>query len=160
MKIIILTGNEIRHRFFRSKMSLDSRFDVIATFCEGVEKSLENRTKSNCNASKIELMHVNARTQAERDFFELPISVMNDCSNYQLIPKGAINERKTVDSIKFVNPDLIICYGSSIIKSELLHLYSGKFLNVHLGLSPYYRGAGTNIWPLINLEPEPPAIIM
>ena len=27
-------------------------------------------------------------------------------------------------------------------------------LNIHLGLSPYYRGAGTNFWPLVNGEPE------
>ena len=27
-------------------------------------------------------------------------------------------------------------------------------MNIHLGLSPYYRGAGTNFWPLVNGEPE------
>ncbi len=154
MKVIILTGSEIRHRFFRSKVSLDSRFDVIATFCEGEEKSLENRLKSNSGASQIELMHVDARTQAERDFFGVSINVLPDKSNSKFIPKGAINDKKIVDSIKSLNADLIICYGSSIIKSELLDIYSGKFLNVHLGLSPYYRGTATNIWPFINLEPE------
>jgi methionyl-tRNA formyltransferase len=25
---------------------------------------------------------------------------------------------------------------------------------MHLGLSPYYRGSGTNFWPLVNGEPE------
>ena len=25
---------------------------------------------------------------------------------------------------------------------------------MHLGLSPYYRGAATNFWPLVNREPE------
>jgi methionyl-tRNA formyltransferase len=27
-------------------------------------------------------------------------------------------------------------------------------VNMHLGLSPYYRGTGTNFWPLVNSEPE------
>jgi len=27
-------------------------------------------------------------------------------------------------------------------------------INMHLGLSPYYRGSGTNFWPLYNNEPE------
>jgi methionyl-tRNA formyltransferase len=27
-------------------------------------------------------------------------------------------------------------------------------INLHLGLSPYYRGSGTNFWPLVNREPE------
>jgi hypothetical protein len=27
-------------------------------------------------------------------------------------------------------------------------------VNLHLGLSPYYKGAGTNFWPLAKGEPE------
>lgn len=27
-------------------------------------------------------------------------------------------------------------------------------MNLHLGLSPYYRGAGTNYFPFVNNEPE------
>lgn len=49
---------------------------------------------------------------------------------------------------------MLVCYGSSLIKSKLLKKFENKFLNVHLGLSPYYRGTSTNVWPLINLEPD------
>jgi methionyl-tRNA formyltransferase len=65
-----------------------------------------------------------------------------------------INDKKVIDKIIRLNPDLIICYGASIIKSDLINKFSGKFINIHLGLSPYYRGSGTNVWPLINCEPE------
>lgn len=27
-------------------------------------------------------------------------------------------------------------------------------VNIHLGLSPYYRGSGTNFWPLVDRRPE------
>jgi hypothetical protein len=36
----------------------------------------------------------------------------------------------------------------------LLDAYYQRFLNVHLGLSPYYRGSGTNFWPLVHGEFE------
>ena len=36
----------------------------------------------------------------------------------------------------------------------MLDVFEGRFINVHLGLSPYYRGSGTNFWPLVNGEPE------
>src|SRR5690606_10372264 len=42
----------------------------------------------------------------------------------------------------------------SLIREPLLSAFQGRFLNVHLGLSPYYRGSGTNFWPLVNGEPE------
>ena len=59
-----------------------------------------------------------------------------------------------VENIIKKNPDLLVCYGSSLIKSKLLEFFKDRFLNIHLGLSPYYRGSGTNVWPLINNQPQ------
>lgn len=154
MKIVILTGNEIRHQFFRKKVAKCKSINVLASFCEGTEKSLENSVLSKKNYSSIELLHVKARTQSENDFFKIPIEEMKDFSNPKFIPKGDINEDEIVDEILELKPDLLVCYGSSIIRSKLLNKMRGKFINVHLGLSPYYRGSGTNVWPLINNEPE------
>lgn len=149
---MILTGNETRHEFFRKRMALDERIEVLATYCEGVEKSLANRIASNTSSSKLESMHVKARTQAELDFFGIALDMMADLSNSNLIPKGAVNNKDIVEEIISINPDVLVCYGSSLIRSALLKVFEGRFLNVHLGLSPYYRGSGTNVWPLINGE--------
>ena len=49
----------------------------------------------------------------------------------------------------------MIVFGSSIIKEPILSLgKKNKFINLHLGLSPYYKGNGTNFWPFINNEME------
>jgi len=152
-KIVILTGNEMRHTYFRFILSNNDRFEVLASFCEGVEKSLESRTFSNIESSVLEKQHVLSRKQSEKDFFGAAVSNLIDNSNPVNINKGDINNSKIVEKIKHLNPDLLVCYGSSLIKSELLTEFEGRFLNVHLGLSPYYRGSGTNVWPLINKEP-------
>jgi methionyl-tRNA formyltransferase len=96
---------------------------------------------------------VNARTQGEQDFFGEFVNSYKDKSHPIKIGKGNINDEPIVAEIESLRADLLICYGSSLIKSSLLKSYKNKFLNVHLGLSPYYRGSGTNVWPLINLEP-------
>ena len=154
MRIVLLTGSEIRHEYFRKKISCDSRIEVLASFCEGLEDSLENRIKENDESSDHQLEHVRARTQTEKDFFEHFIRNSEDHSKPKFIPKGSINDKDVVQEIISLCPDLIICYGSSLIKSKLLNLYEQRFVNVHLGLSPYYRGSGTNVWPLINNEPH------
>ena len=154
MKIIILTGSETRHEFFRKKIASDARFSVLSTYCESAEKSLENRIKLNKESSELELQHVKARSQAEKDFFEVSLNSINDLSNANYIAKGEINDEKLVQDIINKQPDLLVCYGSSLIRSKLLTVFEGRFLNVHLGLSPYYRGSGANIWPLINDEPD------
>ena len=75
-----------------------------------------------------------------------------DYSNSSYIPKGEINGDKVVKEIEKLNPDLIICYGASLINSSLLKSFKNRFINVHLGISPYYKGSGTNIFPIINNE--------
>tara|TARA_B100002019_G_scaffold175677_1_gene151820 strand:- start:461 stop:1267 length:807 start_codon:yes stop_codon:yes gene_type:complete len=153
-KIIILTGNEIRHQYFRKKIACDDRIEVLSSFCEGVEKSLENQVLQNPESSILEIQHVKARFQTEKDFFSDFLSVADDKSKPKLIAKGEINDSHIVKEIINLNPNLLVCYGSSLIKSDLLKKFKGRFLNVHLGLSPYYRGSGTNVWPLINNQPD------
>jgi phosphoribosylglycinamide formyltransferase-1 len=153
-KVIVLTGDELRHQYFRTVFADDSRFSVIASFCEGTERSLEARVFENKDSSLIEQEHVLARKQSEEDFFGETCRDLTDRSSPIKIKKGEINDPKVVQSIMKQNPDLLVCYGSSLVKSELLQRFQGRFLNVHLGLSPYYRGSGTNVWPLINNEPH------
>ena len=154
MRIVILTGNETRHIYFRKKMASDTRITVLKSYCESDEKSLANRNKKNENISQLEIQHAEARAQSEIDFFSDYIESCQDKSNPKFINKGAINDESIVNEIFAMEPDLLVCYGSSLIKSDLITKFHGKFLNVHLGLSPYYRGSGTNVWPLINLEPN------
>ena len=153
-KIIILTGDELRHQYLRRIISLSPGIEVLASYCEGPEKSLQARVTANENSSELMKRHVSMRLQSEEDFFSNLTLLTEDKSAPIKINKGAINDKEIVEKIILAAPDLIVCYGSSLIKGELLAKFAGRFLNVHLGLSPYYRGSGTNVWPLINNEPE------
>jgi phosphoribosylglycinamide formyltransferase-1 len=153
MKVVVLTGDETRHQFFRKFIYRDPRVEVLASYCEGVERSLQNRFQSSAEKSNLLLQHVQARAQSESDYFGMFVKDKLDNSRTNFIQKGDINQDHVVEEIINLKADLLVCYGSSLIRSNLLRAYEGRFLNVHLGLSPYYRGSGTNVWPLINGEP-------
>ena len=51
-------------------------------------------------------------------------------------------------------PDVVLVFGTEILRDEVIASFRGNLINLHLGLSPYYRGSGTNFWPLVNREPE------
>ena len=55
MKVIILTGSEMRHEYFQKKIARDNRIEVLDSFCEGTEKSLENRMRQNQQISKLKI---------------------------------------------------------------------------------------------------------
>ncbi len=45
-----------------------------------------------------------------------------------------------------------MAFVCSIFRSYLLSVFTGLLINFHLGLSPYYRGSGTNFRPFVNNE--------
>jgi len=153
-RIVILTGSELRHVFFRKYIALSKDIEVINSYCEGQEKSLRTLVEKDDIPDDVRLKHLFAREQSEKDFFNLFSMSIVDNSAPVFLPKGKINTSVYTQAIINAQPDLLIAYGCSIIKEPLLSIFEGRFLNVHLGLSPYYRGAGTNYWPLVNSEPE------
>jgi len=152
-RIVILTGSELRHTFFRKFMALSPDIEVAQSYCEGLEKSLRAWTERE-TVHDLRARHLAARERSERDFFGLFVQTTPDCSNPLFLPKGDINLPQYTDGIMDQDPDLVVLYGCSIIREPLLSHFRGRMLNVHLGLSPYYRGSGTNYWPLVNREPE------
>lgn len=63
-----------------------------------------------------------------------------------------INSYIVLNRVKEIKPDLIIDHGTSIVKDHILQ-NSGLALNLHWGLSPYYRGTHCTDWALINWDP-------
>lgn len=150
-QVVILTGNELRHQFFRKKIALKTGIKVLKTYCEAEEDLIE---KGAVQASFTKRkQHLLSRQQSEKDFFEAFTTTTHDLSNAVIINRGEINDPEYSDEIKSLDPDLIIVYGASILKEPLLTTFANRILNVHLGLSPYYRGAATNFWPLVNRNP-------
>ena len=118
-KVVLLTGNELRHEFFRKYISSDPDINVLNSYCESEKGNLTEIVRSEAK-NNFRLRHLEVRQQTESDFFGLFCNKIKDNSNPIFIAKGEINESILVDKICELNPDIIISYGCSIIKSNLL----------------------------------------
>ena len=147
MKVILLTSNAIRHKYVANCLANNTKEFLVISEC----KKNDSLTSEEITSSEIE-QHFSERFKTEQKVF-----LNNNYFSCNVVPilHNEINLPHVYDIIKQFNPDLMIAFGSSIIKEPLLSLLkSGKFINLHLGLSPYYRGSGTNFWPFINNELE------
>ena len=155
-KIIIFTASEIRHNYFRVYLSNDKNIKVLKAFSEKgkfIQEMLINKKQKKIDTS-LEEKHLSQRDKVEKDFFKSYLDTAEDFSNNIACNTGYISSNDCFLKVKKLNPDLIVVYGSSLLKGDILKTYKNKILNVHLGLSPYYRGAGTNYFPFVNNEPE------
>ena len=53
-----------------------------------------------------------------------------------------------------MQPDVAIVFGADMVRSPLFDALPELTINLHLGLSPWYRGAATLFWPFFFLEPQ------
>jgi methionyl-tRNA formyltransferase len=153
-KIVILTGSELRHTFLKKAIALNQNIEVLRSYCEGTERQLASVIDTKNDQADRQIQHVESRARSEDDFFGPFVRLASDESNSKNIEKGKINDPVVQEEIRKLSPDLLIAYGCSIVREPLISDFKGRFLNVHLGLSPYYRGSGTNFWALVNNEPE------
>ena len=67
---------------------------------------------------------------------------------------AGVNSEESSRLVTELRPDLLLVYGTDIIADSILAIATDLALNMHTGISPYYRGADTWFWPLVNRELE------
>ena len=81
----------------------------------------------------------------------------NSSKNIKILPmlSGDLNKCSMKLLSDFLKSDVYIVFGSSYIKGELIdYLVKQKTINIHMGVSPYYRGTACNFWALYDNNPH------
>ncbi len=154
MRIGLLTSVETRHRYFVH--SLRTRFDVAAVGYEqtGYSPAEIHHCDLTPRETRIVADHFAERARQETIFFGDQADLLIDgqrCSVRHIGP-GGLNSSETLEFLIHAGARIILVFGTNLIKPPLLELFAGRIVNLHLGLSPYYRGTGTNFYPLLNEE--------
>tara|TARA_Y100001949_G_scaffold176636_1_gene191080 strand:+ start:5661 stop:6449 length:789 start_codon:yes stop_codon:yes gene_type:complete len=147
MKIIIFTSNALRHKFLANTISDFANDTLVISECRE-----NDQINKSYGENELIISHFNNRYITEKKKF-----YGNDEFRAKCIPilYKEVNSEFIYQKIQSFDPDAMIVFGASIIKEPILSLgKKNKFINLHLGLSPYYKGNGTNFWPFINNELE------
>ena len=152
MRILILTSTFRRHNFVINTIA--AAHDVVGVWQE-VKSFQPLRYASTADEEAVIADHFAARDAAEATYFtghERPR--LSRGTVHRQIPAAAINDAVEVARMEACRPDVVAVFGTGLLGQGIIDRFGGRILNIHLGLSPYYRGAGTNFWPLVNREPE------
>jgi folate-dependent phosphoribosylglycinamide formyltransferase PurN len=148
VRAVVLTSTMLRHQFVANTAA--ARLDVSCVWQE--EKSFEPLRYAADAADEAEILrHFAARDASEAAYFSAHATL---AAPARRVAPGGCNDPAVIDAIRQARPDVVLVFGTGLLKRPLLDAFAGRLINIHLGLSPYYRGAGTNFWPLVNREPE------
>ena len=70
------------------------------------------------------------------------------------VDEEELNSVAVSDFVESCRPDLVMTFGVGWIKDPVYSRLPRHSINLHLGLSPWYRGNATLFWPFYNLEPQ------
>jgi folate-dependent phosphoribosylglycinamide formyltransferase PurN len=148
-RALLITSNLQRHIYVANVIA--HSLDLCGIISEG-KTNLTAHLKPTKEQDDLISKHFAARDAAELkllgEYKEFP-----QCDVFPT-EQGGSNNWSTYEWVKEKEPDVVLLYGSSIIKDPILSHYDGRIINMHLGLSPYYRGSATNYWPLVDGKPE------
>jgi methionyl-tRNA formyltransferase len=92
--------------------------------------------------------------QAEDHFFGSGIT-LDSRVNTQLIAPGQLNQLTPQQLQAALETDYVVVFGSSYIKGWLADaLIAKNAVNLHMGISPQYRGSACNFWALFDNNPQ------
>lgn len=144
MRVVIFTSSAVRHQYFVNRITTHSSAVLwVAQPQNQIQESDE-----------WQMDHWSERDRTECEMMIYPFYEWPRLYTLTLSSREALNSMETYALVKQFNPQVALAFGGTIIKEPMLSGLSIPFLNLHLGIAPYYRGAGTNFWPFVNNELE------
>jgi len=152
MKVAIFTSNGLRHKYFVHQICAE--WEVVLVAIE--EKEFQpDKIEAPLHRPTLVSDWFAARDSAEKKYFSSAIDFEPPVSAklVNLSPKG-LSDSSFLSNFEQLNFDVGVVFGTSILSPAFINSCSGKLINMHLGLSPYYRGSGTNFWPIYDQKLE------
>ena len=156
MRIAVLTSVETRHRYFAKRLCTDLNVVAIVYEQTGYTPAAVSADDLTAEEAKIVSCHFAERARQEDIFFGAKSCFVIDGEACEVrhIEPGELNTEATLAFLESAGVDTVAVFGTNLIKPPLLNHWPGRMINMHLGLSPYYRGTATNFYPLLNEEPQ------
>ena len=153
MKITLFTSNKNRHNYLINLLSEVSDELYVIQECGTIFPGI---VPGHYQVSPIMKKYFENVNNAQSHLFGNSY-VNNKKKNIKILPmiSGDLNQCSVNLLSDFLKSDVYVVFGSSYIKGELVDfLVNQKAINIHAGVSPYYRGTDCNFWATYDDKPE------
>lgn len=151
MNITVFTSNQPRHLGLVSKLSAISHQTFAVLECRTVFPGLVSDFFKKSDVMREYFENV---MRAERLLYG-DVRFLSSNVRTLSVKSGDLNKLNYETLKDALSSDVYIVFGASYIKDWLVDfLVQQKAINIHMGVSPYYRGSSCNFWALYDFRPE------
>ena len=148
MKVTIFTGNQVRHNYFINLLSqvADELFVI---------QEVHSQISGTESKSKLINEYFSQVNLSQNRIFKKKKLIKKNNIKIKKIKSGELSKLNLLSINQFLDSDIYIVFGSSYIKGKLIELLiKNKAINIHMGISPFYRGTDCNFWAMYDNNPH------
>lgn len=141
MKIALLTTDTTHHLFFAKELNKYCKVNAIAIEESSFQPQFETKHQF----------------EAKRDKYEIDTLLENDDSFENICSTNRfnnINDKECFSYISKIEPDIIIVFGTGLVRKRLINLCPDGIINLHGGDPQQYRGLDSHLWAIYHKEFE------
>lgn len=152
-RVLLVGGDAQRHLYYFNRIAAHPGVEIVGVLLEQRGVAVP-AVPANANRHDADIWrhHFEERARCDDEHFgaqDLPLTKHG-------YSRKTLND---ADSMAFLDEldaraDLTLVFGCGMIRDPLFSSLPGPVINMHLGLSPRYRGAATLFWPHYFLEPN------
>lgn len=151
MKITVFTSNQPRHIAFIESLTTTADEVFAVQECTTV---FPGKVPDFYQHSAIMQTYFTRVVEAEEKVFG-HIRLLPKNIRCLVLKMGDLNFLDERIYAPLLRADALVVFGASFIKGTLCdELIKRKTLNLHIGVSPFYRGNSTNFWALYDKQPQ------
>jgi len=150
MKILWIGGSHPRHLYFAN--ALNQVYPLAGAIIEFREEMIPQPPDNIQEMDKKNfILHFTNREKSEKKYFGS--QSIPECPILK-VSKANLNAEESANFVKQIDPDIVMIFGCHLIKAPLFSALPYNSINMHLGISPRYRGSATLFWPFYFMEPN------
>ena len=153
MRVLIITGDHPRHLHYATTIA--KQYPLAGVIIERREHMLPDPPAGLPEQDRVNFVrHFADRARCEQTVFGS--ASLDDLHAFSplFVAEEAVNTAEAAAYVRKCAPDIVLIFGAGLIKEPLFSALPFYKINLHLGLSPWYRGNATLFWPFYNLEPN------
>lgn len=137
---VVMDGPSNKKNFIKKRIKKLGWFKVISQilFMKGIIPLLKRESRK--------------RTQEIKNSYNFEVEPVVSCQN-KFTP-SSINNPEVIEHVKKIKPDMIIVNGTRIISKKIIDGVGIPMVNMHVGITPKYRGVHGGYWALANDDKE------
>ncbi len=153
MKITVFTSNSRRHNYLINSLALISDELFLIQECKTL---FTGQINSFYKVSQPLQKYFSLVNKSQNKIFKNQyVNLQKKKIRFFSIPFGDLKKINKEMIKDFLRSDMYVVFGTGILTGDLCEfLIKKKAINLHMGVSPFYRGTDCNFWAIYDNNPQ------